>query len=190
MVITDLSRMYRHVGGSRSRRIFECYLLPGFQAVKIYRFGHWLRHQPTATRRLLWPLYSFLQYKMKKKWGIDISPDASIGHGFVIFHFGSVFVGPAVIGKNVTITHDVTIGLAGVGVHRGAPSIGDNVLISPGAKLAGKIKIGNNVRIGANVVVQRDIPNNALVQVQGMQIVTFPSFYGNTGNDLLGGITS
>jgi serine O-acetyltransferase len=184
MLVTDLSRIYRHVGGRRARRILNCYLQPGFRAIKVYRFGHWLLGRSRFIRLSLWPVYLFLYHIMKKKWGIAIFPGAVVGSGFLIFHHGGIFVGPAVIGRNVTINHEVTIGEAGVGTHRGAPTIGDNVLISPGAKLAGKIKIGNNVRIGANAVVQRDVPDNALVQVQAMQIVTFPSFYSVPTGDV------
>jgi serine O-acetyltransferase len=178
MLITDLSRIYRHVGGGRTRRIYRCYLQPGYRAVKIYRFGHWVLNQRTLVRRLFWPVYSFFQYRMKRKWGIEIYPGAEIGNGLLIFHYGGIFIGPVVMGKNATITQDVTIGMAGFGTNRGAPTIGDNILISPGAKLAGKIKIGNNVRIGSNVVVQHDIPDNALVQVRRSQIVIFASYSG------------
>ena len=57
----------------------------------------------------------------------------------------------------------MTIGVAGKGEKRGCPIIGDNVYIAPGAKLFGKIKIGNNVKIGANAVVYKDIPDGATV---------------------------
>ena len=65
----------------------------------------------------------------------------------------------AIIGKNATIFHQVTIG-EGRG---GAPKIGDNVLIGAGAKVIGGIQIGNNVRISAGCVVMQDIPDNTTV---------------------------
>lgn len=65
----------------------------------------------------------------------------------------------AVIGKNCTIFHQVTIG-EGRG---GAPVIGDNVLIGAGAKIIGGIRIGNNVKIGAGCVVMQDIPDHTTV---------------------------
>ena len=73
----------------------------------------------------------------------------------------------AVIGKNATILHQVTIG-QGKG---GAPTIGDNVYIGTGAKLFGGIKIGNNVRIGANCVVFTDIPDNCTVVLPKPRII-------------------
>lgn len=65
----------------------------------------------------------------------------------------------AVIGKNCTIFHQVTIG-EGRG---GAPVIGDNVLIGAGAKIIGDVHIGNNVRIGTGCVVMQDVPENCTV---------------------------
>ena len=65
----------------------------------------------------------------------------------------------AVIGKNCTIFHQVTIGEG----RCGAPVIGDNVLIGAGAKVIGGIRIGSNVRIGAGCVVMQDVPDNTTV---------------------------
>ena len=75
--------------------------------------------------------------------GIIISPDAEIGKNCIIFH-------QVTIGNDYRDTKNV-------------PVIGDNVVIYPGAKITGKIKIGNNVKIGANAVVVDDIPDNATV---------------------------
>lgn len=96
-----------------------------------------------------------------------------IGHttefkGIPIFPHGvlSVFIsGSAKIGKNVIIYQQVTIGSNTLydSKGKGAPTIGDNVLIGAGAKIIGNVKIGNNVRIGANAVVVKDIPDNCLV---------------------------
>lgn len=68
----------------------------------------------------------------------------------------------AVIGKGCTIFHQVTIGEG----RDGAPTIGDNCFIGVGAKVIGKIKIGNNVRIGANCVVFEDVPDNCTVVLE------------------------
>jgi serine O-acetyltransferase len=117
---------------------------------------------------------------MWKKWGINISQHANIGRGLLILNFGGIFIGPASIGRNCTIRHTTTIGIVDNGPHRGLPTLGDNVDIAPGTVIAGKIRIGNNVKIGANAVVQRDIPDNALVQVRPMLVVGFPSIYGSS----------
>ena len=75
---------------------------------------------------------------------------------------GIIISPDAVIGKNCTIFHQVTIGNDYRDVHN-VPTIGDNVTIYPGAKIVGKLTIGNNVEIGANAVVTKDVPDNTLV---------------------------
>lgn len=73
--------------------------------------------------------------------------------------YGIVISYNTVIGRNVTIYHQVTIG-EGKG---GAPYIGDNVLIGAGAKIIGKVRIGDGAKIGAGCVVRKDIPEGAIV---------------------------
>jgi len=93
-------------------------------------------------------------------FGVSLSPSTEVGPGLYIGHTGLIVIHhEVVIGKNLDIAHGVTIGTKGVG-HKGTPIIGDNVFIGSGAKILGSIKIGNNVRIGANAVVTQDIPKN------------------------------
>lgn len=81
------------------------------------------------------------------------------GPGFSIAHYGSIVVnGNTIVGKNCRIHSGVNIE-----VNDQAPIIGDNVYIGPGVKMWGKIKIGDNVAIGANAVVFTDIPANVTV---------------------------
>jgi serine O-acetyltransferase len=178
MVKQDILRVYSMAHGSRLRKWLTCYRTPGLHAVVLYRFGSWLLRQALPMKVFLKPVYVFLNHRMMIKWGIQIDNESQIGEGFLIFHYGGIFVGEdTVIGKNVSISHNVTIGRSGEGKRRGAPVIGDNVYIAPGANVSGKVRIGDNVRIGANAVIFRDIPENSLVQVPGMRIVAFPSFY-------------
>ena len=98
------------------------------------------------------------------KFGISISQNVKIGSGFFISHFGGIIVNPnCIIGKNLNINQGVTLGQVNRGKKKGSPIIGDNVYIATGAKIIGAVKIGNNVAIGANCVVTKDIPNNAVV---------------------------
>ena len=83
--------------------------------------------------------------------GIIVSPDAHIG-------------------KNCTIFHQVTIGNDYRKLEN-VPTIGDNVTIFPGAKIVGKVHIGNNCKIGANAVVVKDVPDNSLVVVGEQRII-------------------
>lgn len=180
MLMQDLKRSYGLTPGRPIRRAFECYRSPGVQAVVAFRFSQWLRAQPFVVRFLLKPLSAFMNYRVRVQWGIVLAPEATIGPGLHIFHFGGIFVGEqVVIGDNCSLSHDVTIGLSGEGSRRGAPTIGNNVYIAPGANISGKIRVGDNAKIGANTVVARNVPDNALVQVAPMRIVTFPTHYGS-----------
>jgi serine O-acetyltransferase len=91
-----------------------------------------------------------------------------------IGHFGGITVAPnTVIGSNCTLGQSITIGAWGSGEMYGAPVIGDNTYIAPGARLFGKIRVGNNVKIGANAVIYKDVPNNAIVVLDpGFQIIS------------------
>ena len=187
MLKYDLKRSYSLTPGKPLRRVFECYRSPGVRAVIVFRFGQWRLRQNLLIRILLKPFYAFMNHCIMARWGILLAPRTKIGKGLHIFHFGGIFISEQVtIGENCSLSHDVTIGLSGEGSRRGAPTIGDNVYIAPGANISGKIHIGNNVKIGANAVVARDVPDNALVQLPPMRVVTFPAFYGSkseSGND-------
>jgi serine O-acetyltransferase len=171
----DLARAYRYADGGRARRIALCFRTPGVHAVAAYRFGRWLLGRPWWLRIALEPFYLVLALAVQAVWGIELSRRAYIGAGLYIAHSGGLVVGVGtVIGENCNLSHDVTIGLAGHGAKAGVPVIGNDVYIAPGAKIFGKIRIGDNVKIGANAVVHRDIPNNAVVALDpGFQIVSF-----------------
>ena len=97
-----------------------------------------------------------------------IERGATIGPGLYVGHFGGINIsGAAKIGRNCFISQGITIGAAGQGDHRGAPQIGDGVYIAPGARIFGKITIGNDCKIGANCVVHKDVPNGATVVTTG-----------------------
>ena len=98
------------------------------------------------------------------KYGISISYRTQIGSGLYIGHFGGIVVNPnLVIGRNCNISHQVTLGVANRGERKGCPVIGDNVYIGPGAKVIGRVSVGNNAAIGANCVVTKDVPENGVV---------------------------
>ncbi len=158
------SDLYRYEGSLGARaflaNILQC---PGFRYVFIMRLSAYL-YGNKLWRITLAPISSFLHHHYTIKYGISISRDTTIGRGFYIGHFGGIVVSTqAVIGKNCNISHDVTIGQVNRGFRKGTPIIGNNVYIAPGAKIIGRIVIGNNVAIGANCVVTKDIPNNAVV---------------------------
>ena len=164
ILIKDLRKTYDLVSGNKFMKIIGCYRTPGVHAVITYRFGRWLMCKNLFIKMLLTPLYLFQYHRIRAKWGIEIPRATEIGAGLYIGHYGGITISHASkIGKNLSISQQVAIGVAGKGEKRGCPVIGDNVYIGPGAKLFGKIKVGNNVRIGANAVVYKDIPDNAIV---------------------------
>jgi len=173
MLKKDLARTYELTSGNKLKRIVACYRTPGAHAVVIFRFGQWLKEKNMLVRILLEPFYLFFYRRIRTRWGIEIPRTAQIGEGFYIGHFGGIIISPAAkMGKNVRISHQVTIGVSGDKENRGVPVMGDNIYIGPGAKIFGKITIGNNVRIGANAVVYKDVPDNSTVVLSpGFKII-------------------
>ena len=172
MLKQDLRKIYNMKQGNRFQRLLACYRTQGVHAVITLRFGQWLLKQNIFVKIILTPFYLFQNHRMISKWGISLRRASEIGEGFYIGHYGGIFIaGDAKIGKNVNVSQDVTIGVSGQGNNRGCPVIGDNVYIAPGAKLFGKINIGNNVKIGANTVVHKDVPDDSLVVSDSMKII-------------------
>jgi serine O-acetyltransferase len=121
----------------------------------------------------------YLHKWYKYKYGIWIPFNTKIGKGFYIGHFNGIFIGSiVVIGDNCNISQNVTIGKQNVGERIGAPTIGKNVYIAPGAKIFGRINIGDEVAIGANTVVTKDIPDKAVVIGNPDRIVGYNGFDG------------
>ena len=97
--------------------------------------------------------------------GIEIHPAAKIGRNLFIDHGMGVVIGEtAVIGDNVTMYHGVTLGGLSLNKEPRHPIVGNNVVIGAGAKLLGRITIGDNAKIGSNVVVREDVPANAVIK--------------------------
>ncbi len=136
------------------------YSHPASLGVIYYRIGQWLqpsRHHPVGL--VLWFFYR-LGYPIVRMYsGVELSPQAQIGPGLSIFHFGPTVIHPgSIAGKNLTLLHGVTIGMA----KTGTPRIGDNVFVGAHASVIGGVAIGNNVQIGAGAVVTSDLPDNCV----------------------------
>lgn len=171
----DIGRTYAYQQGSRWHRLAASLGSPGVHAVVVYRFGQWARSQPILVRCLLDPLYWASSVLVRIAWGIQLPRSARIGPGLYLGHFGGITIsGLAVIGRNCNLSHGITIGASGKGARRGVPVIGDDVYIAPGACVFGQITVGNNVKIGANAVVYKNVPDNAVVVMDpGFRIVSF-----------------
>lgn len=133
----------------------------------VYRYMRILRHLEyhlNNNNRMSY-LYYFLRYKrLCFNLSIDIKPN-NLGPGFRLMHLGSLvrIKKNCRIGKNCTILPGVVIGNKHFNGDESWVTIGDNCYIGLGAKIFGEVRIGHNVTIGANAVVTKDIPDNAVV---------------------------
>lgn len=136
----------------------EVFLYPSFKAIIRHRFAHRLY---LKKHYLLARWYS---QRTARKTGIEIHPGATIGKGLFIDHGHGVVIGEtAIIGDNVTLYQGVTLGGTGKEQGKRHPTIGDNVMISAGAKVLGSFTVGENSKIGAGSVVLSEIPPNSTV---------------------------
>ena len=136
----------------------EVFLYPSFKAMMYYRLAHkqYLKGHYFLAR--------LISQKGVRKTGIEIHPGATIGKGFFIDHGTGVVIGEtAEIGDNVTLYQGVTLGGTGKEHGKRHPTVGNNVMISTGAKVLGSFKIGDNSKIGAGSVVLEEVPPGSTV---------------------------
>jgi serine O-acetyltransferase len=135
----------------------------GFWVMIVYRFGRWRYGvRPAFVRKICSFIYKILFKLVQILTGIELPCEASVGHNFVIDHFGGIIIsGYAKFGDDCRIRNGVVIGLRRV-EEKVAPTIGNSVDIGTGAKILGPISIGDNVIIGANAVVLCDVPANSI----------------------------
>ena len=144
-----------------------------------YRYTFWMRacnysYKHLITRICIFPLCYLIYRHNTYKFGCQIPFSTNIKEGFFLAHLiGTVINRNTIIGKNVNISQNVTIGQANRGNKKGIPTIGDGVYIGTGAVIIGDIDIGNNVAIGANSVVTKDIPDNAVVVGIPAKIISY-----------------
>lgn len=136
--------------------VLTCYA--GLHAVWGHRVAHWLwGHDQKLMARAL-------AQNMRWFTGIEIHPGAVIGPRFFIDHGMGVVIGEtAEIGSDVTLYHGVTLGGASLTHGKRHPTLGDRVVVGAGAKILGNITIGDDTRVGANAVVVKTVPANAVV---------------------------
>jgi len=136
--------------------VILCY--PGLHAVWMHRIAHWLYC------RRLFLLARMVSHLSRFLTGIEIHPGAKIGEGLFIDHGLGVVIGETTeIGDNVTIYQGVTLGGTGKEKGKRHPTIGNNVVISAGAKILGSFTVGDNSKVGAGSVVLRHVPPNSTV---------------------------
>lgn len=130
----------------------------GFHALQAWRAAHWLWEQDRKS------LAFVLQNRISVTFGVDIHPAAKLGKGIMFDHATGIVIGEtAVVEDCVSILQSVTLGGTGKESGERHPTIRQDVLIGPGAKILGNIEIGKGSRITASSVVLKDIPPHSLV---------------------------
>ena len=136
----------------------EVFLYPSFKAIMRHRVAHWLYEHKCFF------LARWYSQRTVRKTGIEIHPGATIGKGLFIDHGNGVIIGETtIIGDNVTLYQGVTLGGTGKEQGKRHPTIGNNVMISAGAKVLGSFTVGENSKIGAGSVVLSEVPPNCTV---------------------------
>ena len=137
---------------------WEIFLYPSFKAVMMYSIAHnWY-----VNGHYFWARW--LSQKAVRKTGIEIHPGATIGKGLFIDHGSGVIIGETtIIGDNCTLYQGVTLGGTGKEQGKRHPTLGNNVMVSAGAKVLGSFTIGDNCKIGAGSVVLEEVPPNCTV---------------------------
>jgi serine O-acetyltransferase len=136
-----------------------------FYPIVVYRLGHDIYFRwPRPARAFAKVPYKVAALLVEWATGISISPDADIGPGLYIGHWGCTRIGRQVkLGANCNLSPMVFIGFGARDGRTGVPEIGDRVYIATGAKIIGPIHVGSDVAIGANAVVCKDVPDHVTV---------------------------
>ena len=142
-----------------------CY--PGLHAIWLHRIAHYFYEKHWVVfPRMINTFSRFLT-------GIDIHPGAKLGPGLFIDHGMGLVIGEtAELGSNITLYQGVTLGGTGKEQGKRHPTIGNNVVVSSGAKVLGSFKVGDNSKIGSGSVVLKEVPPNSVVVGIPGRIVT------------------
>lgn len=140
-----------------------------FFVVFNYRIANWLyKHHIKLMPEII-------KFRTLRRFGCEISPYATIGGGLFLPHSLGIVIGhECIIGENCEIFQNVTIGSnRKFKDGRFMPIIGNNVSINTGAVIVGPITIGDNVIIGANSYVDKDIPSNVVIAGSPAKIIRY-----------------
>ena len=151
-LIEDIDTALRRDPAARTR-IEVLLTYPGLHALWGYRVAHFL------WKRNLKLIARIFSNAVRTYTGIEIHPAATIGRRFFIDHGMGVVIGEtAIVGDDVMIYHDVTLGSKGFSHGKRHPTIGDDVVIGAGARVLGNVSVGRGARISANAVITKDLP--------------------------------
>lgn len=152
-----LTAYQRNDPAARSK--LEIFLLyNGLHAQIYYRIAHWLYEHKFQF------LARWVSQRAKRRTGVEIHPAAKIGRRLVIDHGTGIVIGAtAEIGDDCLLYQGVTLGGTGAAREKRHPTLGNNVMVGCGAKVLGPFRVGDNVKIAANSVVLREVPDNCTV---------------------------
>jgi serine O-acetyltransferase len=169
---------YLRIKGTHGRASF-IFIFPyliisaSFNVTFLFRICSYLSTKSNILARFVNLILQLLYVVVQRNTGIQLPIGTKVGGGLLFSHFSSIVLAQeTIVGRCCTIHQGVTIGRSFAGENEGCPTIGDNVIIFPGAKVFGKIKIGNNVIIGANSVVFRDISDGIIVAGNPAHVVS------------------
>ncbi|BBN97391.1 MULTISPECIES: serine O-acetyltransferase EpsC [Sporolactobacillus] len=157
IIAEDLHNVFDQDPAARSK--WEVILTySGLHAIWTHRIAHWLwKKKRFFLARALSQVSRFFT-------GIEIHPGAVIGRRFFMDHGMGIVIGETCeIGDDVTLFQGVTLGGTGKEKGKRHPTIGNDVLISAGAKVLGSITIGDHSKIGAGSVVLHNVPQDSTV---------------------------
>ena len=130
----------------------------GYQAIQTHRFAHAMHKSGRRDFAL------YLQSRSSQVFQVDINPAVPMGKGIMLDHGTGLVIGEtAIVGDNVSILQNVTLGGTGKADQDRHPKIGNGVLIGAGAKVLGNIKVGDCSRVGAGSVVLKEVPPRTTV---------------------------
>ena len=135
-----------------------------------YRLGNYAYRRSNLLLKVLYKLTNFITKIISNS---DISARSTIGKSLRLEHGGQgvVIHSSATIGEDARIFHQTTIGIAGKAENEVAAVIGDNISFGAGAKIIGELQIGNDVKVGANTVVTKNLKDGSVVVGSSMRIL-------------------
>lgn len=156
-IIEDLDNAISHDPAARNR-VEVALAYPGVHAVWGHRISHYLWNKGF---KLIARIHSNF---VRSATGIEIHPAATIGRRFFIDHGMGVVIGATtIIGDDVMLYHDVTLGARGIDHGKRHPTISNNVIIGAGARVLGNVTVGEGSRISANAVITSDLAPRTLL---------------------------
>ncbi len=156
--LKELIKVYKQKDPSATSALLILLTYPGLHATFLYKISNKL------WKRKLFFVARIISQIARAITGIEIHPGATIGKRLFIDHGMGIVIGEtAIIGNDVMIFHQVTLGGTGKQTGRRHPIIEDNVMISAGAKIIGRVVVGENSKVGANAVILGDVPKDATV---------------------------